>query len=164
MFFSRLSKIIALVLMLGLTVGCATKLAPKANEKEQEKVKQEVLQLLEKEYSQPFKIVDYSYSYDTHYPAGNCSGETCTIRKFGTYDFKIQAVDNPIIVMSFIITDDDHVKGFKKFKEHYVKTKYCVSLSQIFLSKKQDTVDRKYLQKAKVYCDSKNQSYYKKWQ
>jgi len=61
---------------------CATQLAPKADEQ-----KQEVLNLLEKEYNQPFKIVDYSY--DIHYPAGNCSGDSCKVRKFGTYKFKI---------------------------------------------------------------------------
>ena len=64
--FKRLNKIIALVLMFGLTVGCATKLAPKASDEKQEAVKQEVLQLLKKEYNQPFKILDFNYDYKFH--------------------------------------------------------------------------------------------------
>jgi hypothetical protein len=163
--FKRLNKIIALVLMFGLIVGCATKLAPKASDEKQEAVKQEVLQLLEKEYKQPFKVVDYSYSYDTHYPAGNCSGDTCTLRKFGTYNIKIKTVDNPIISLKIRLYDNGQ-NMIEDFKKTYLNRFYCGALGSHFDDLRINHIkntNKKYLVEAEELCNSRNQQiYYKK--
>jgi uncharacterized protein (UPF0297 family) len=157
--FKRLSKIVALFLILSLTVGCATKLAPKADKQKQEEVKQEVLNLLEKEYNQPFKIVGYSYSYDTHYPAGNCSGDTCKVRKFGTYKFKIQAVNNSIIVLNLKIMDysfDKYANGLDYFKSSRLAKIYCSSFGDYWKNHKGDK-NNNMLEKNIRYCNDRGQ-------
>jgi hypothetical protein len=160
--FNHLSKIIALVLMFGLTVGCATKLAPKASNEKQEVVKKEVLQLLEKEYNQPFKIVDYSYSYDTHYPAGNCSGDSCKVRKFGIYLMTIESVNKPNVSLGVKI-EDQYPNIMKKFKENYLPVFYCGALGGYFDSLRINHIkntNKEDLAKAEELCNSRNQSIY----
>jgi len=158
----RLANLIFIAFCILVLSSCGTPLAPKATKQEQEQFKQKILNMLEQEYSQPFKVLDFDYSYETHYPKGNCSD--CRVLKYGTYTFKIQAIDNPVIVMSFIITDNKNIKGFEEFKSHYIKTKYCVALSQLFLQKRQNKVNQINLEKAKQYCDKKGQNYYKDWE
>jgi hypothetical protein len=154
--FNHLSKIIALFLIFSLTVGCATKLAPKADKQKQEEVKQEVLKLLEKEYNQPFNVLDYKYEYKKDYDlAGNC--HYCDIVKYGVYYFKIQAVDNPIIIMNIRVQDTGN--GLNWFKEYTVKHSYCAKFSDIYENKKNYPL--KNIQIAEKVCDSRGEGYYK---
>ncbi|WP_035718539.1 hypothetical protein, partial [Francisella sp. W12-1067] len=95
------------------------KLSDKATKQQQEQVMQEVMQLLKQEYNQPFKLLNYKYEYKKHYDlGGNC--HYCDVVKYGTYYFKIQALDNPIIVMDFRIDDinksstNELLEDFKK--------------------------------------------------
>jgi len=104
--------------------------------------------LLEKEYNQLFKIVGYSYSYDTHYSADNCSGDTCIVRKFGTYKLKIQAVNNPIIVMSLRLEDTE--KGYKLLK-YSIKNGYCAKFADIY--EKKNDYPKEDMVKSKKVCD-----------
>ncbi|WP_035721769.1 hypothetical protein, partial [Francisella sp. W12-1067] len=142
------------------------KLSDKATKQQQEQVKQEVMQLLEKEYNQPFKLLNYKYEYKRHYDlGGNC--HYCDVVKYGTYYFKIQAPDNPIIVMDFRI--DDMKKSstnelLEDFKNKKLSTEYCVTLSKIYMYQKQKTVDQSNLERAKKYCNNRGQNGYKDWE
>jgi hypothetical protein len=158
-----LRKIIIMSLCLFL-LGCATTLAPKANNQEQEKVKQEVLNLLEKEYSQPFKIIDYSYNYGTHYPAGNSTDPR--ILEYGAYKFKIQAVDKPYVSLGVRI-DDDGKDFMNDFRKTYLPVFYCGALGGYFDDLRINHIkntNKEELNKAEELCNSRNQSvYYEKY-
>ena len=86
-----------------------------ATKEQQEQVKQEVLKLLTDEYKQPFKLEDFNYKYDTHWKHIDCQiAGYCPKVRYGTYSFKIQAVDNPIVTMNFDIKD----KGKESIKRN----------------------------------------------
>ncbi|KFJ42300.1 hypothetical protein IBE48_04920 [Francisella philomiragia] len=139
------------------------KLTDKATEQQQEQVKQEVLKLLEQEYNQPFKIVDYNYDYSVHWKDKTCAiASMCPKVFYGVYSFKIQSINNPIIIMQ--IRMEDTKEGLQWFKSNQLNNYYCSSLTQIFRSKNQNYINQDDLEKAKRYCDSRGQSYYKKWE
>ena len=79
-----------------------------ATKEQQEEVKAQVMSLLKEEYKQPFKLEDFNYKYDTHWKHIDCQiAGYCPKVRYGTYSFKIQAVDNPIITMKFDIDDEN---------------------------------------------------------
>ncbi|AJI53451.1 hypothetical protein [Francisella philomiragia] len=129
-----------------------------ASYNQQQEVKVEVLKLLEREYKQPFKLEKFKYEYKTHYPnaSGNVPYET-----FGTYYFKVQAVNNPIVVMDFRINDGlatkDSINGLiESFKKTQLKDLYCLGLAQHYVNEKKlltDKLTKQELQ-ANEYCDS----------
>ena len=99
---SKLIKIFITALIALNIASCAT---AGANNNQQEQVKNAVLKSLEQEYKQPFKILDFNYKYQSHSNPHDCVFLYCKTEKYGTYYFKIQAVDNPIIVMDFKMND-----------------------------------------------------------
>ncbi|QIV94119.1 hypothetical protein [Allofrancisella frigidaquae] len=138
------------------------KLSDKATKQQQEQVKQEVMQLLKQEYNQPFKLLNYKYEYKKHYDlGGNC--HYCDVVKYGTYYFKIQALDNPIIVMNFRI--DDIKKSstnelLEDFKKNLLVNLYCgIGVADYYIKARKEkiVVDHKNLEKAEKYCQSRNQ-------
>ncbi|KEI35398.1 hypothetical protein FRA_34c06130 [Francisella sp. W12-1067] len=137
------------------------KLSDKATKQQQEQVMQEVMQLLKQEYNQPFKLLNYKYEYKKHYDlGGNC--HYCDVVKYGTYYFKIQALDNPIIVMNFRIDDinksstNELIENFKKDQLKYL---YCIALAKHYINEKKLLTDK--LTNIEVttnnYCDLRNQ-------
>lgn len=76
------------------------KKSAEATKEKQEEVKVQVMKLLEEEYKQPFKLESFDYKYENHFYGGDL-----TSSEYGTYYFKVQAVDNPIIVMDFNFND-----------------------------------------------------------
>ncbi|QIV95720.1 hypothetical protein EDC55_1222 [Allofrancisella inopinata] len=167
---TKISKkffILTLLLSIMLLTSCAkslwlgSKLSDKATKQQQEQVKQEVMELLEKEYNQPFKLLNYKYEYKRHYDlGGNC--HYCDVVKYGTYYFNIKAVNNPIIVMDFRIDDmknsstNELIEGFKKDQLKYL---YCIALAQHYIDEKKLLTDK--LTDIEVttnnYCDLRNQ-------
>lgn len=123
-----LFKYFSLVVVLLFLSSCGLEtLSPKASKQEQEQVKQKVLSMLEKEYNQPFKILGFNYDYKFHYKV---SFLIVVGKRYGTYDFKIQAINNPIITVDFIISDNG--RTLQWFKENQLDSMYCSYLSRIF--------------------------------
>ncbi|WP_035719777.1 hypothetical protein [Francisella sp. W12-1067] len=167
---TKISKkffILTLLLSIMLLTSCAkslwlgNKLSDKATKQQQEQVMQEVMQLLKQEYNQPFKLLNYKYEYKKHYDlGGNC--HYCDVVKYGTYYFKIQALDNPIIVMNFRIDDinksstNELIENFKKDQLKYL---YCIALAKHYINEKKLLTDK--LTNIEVttnnYCDLRNQ-------
>ncbi|QIV96267.1 hypothetical protein EDC55_10185 [Allofrancisella inopinata] len=133
-------------------------ISPKATKEQQQQVKQQVMQLLEKEYKQPFKLESFEYKYQTHNRPGSFD-----FAEYGTYYFKIEAVDNPVIVMNFRIDDmkksstNELIEGFKNKK---LKDLYCGSLESYYLNLETE-ISQPYANEAEKYCDSRDQAYYK---
>jgi len=100
-----------------------------ATKEQQEEVKAQVMSLLKEEYKQPFKLEDFNYKYDTHWKHIDCQiAGYCPKVRYGTYHFKIQAVDNPIITMNFKF-DDEKKESINElidsFKKNQLKKVYC---------------------------------------
>lgn len=109
----------------------AKKESNKATKEQQQQVKNQVMKLLEEEYKQPFKLEDFSYKYERHWVDSSCQMSFCEMEKYGTYYFKVKAIDNPIILMDFKIDDDkkETVKDvIDSFKKNQLKEVYCVGL------------------------------------
>ncbi|QIV94291.1 hypothetical protein [Allofrancisella frigidaquae] len=133
-------------------------ISPKATKEQQQQVKQEVMQLLEKEYKQPFKLESFEYKYQTHNRPGSFD-----FAEYGTYYFKIQALDNPIIVMNFRIDDINKSSTnelLEDFKNKKLKDLYCGSLESYYLNLETE-ISQPYANEAEKYCDSRDQAYYK---
>lgn len=151
-----LLKYFSLAVILLFLSSCSLEtLSPKASKQEQEQVKQKVLSMLEKEYNQPFKILDFNYDYKFHYKV---SFLVVVGKRYGTYNFKIQAVDNPIIVMKLKLEDsfnkDDSALSF--FIKRRLNNIYCSSFGNYWKVHKNDK-DNKQLEKNIKYCDSRGQ-------
>ncbi|AIT08852.1 hypothetical protein LO80_01900 [Candidatus Francisella endociliophora] len=148
-----LKLILASCLIFFLT-SCATKLSAKSSSDDQVKVKQEVLQLLEKEYNQKFKLLNFDYKYENHINgATDCTFIYCKGKEYGTYYFKVQAVDNPIIIMNFQIEDIDSLKAsIDYFKKKRLKTIYCSSFGKYWKYHKNDRKNND-LNKAIEFCN-----------
>lgn len=108
----KLIKLIILTFLVTTLVSCgayqyttAKKESNEATQEQQEQVKTQVIKLLEEEYKQPFKLEDFSYKYERHWVDSSCQMSFCEMEKYGTYYFKVQAINNPII-MDFKIDDD----------------------------------------------------------
>ncbi|AIT08854.1 hypothetical protein LO80_01910 [Candidatus Francisella endociliophora] len=133
-----------------------------ATTEQQQKVKTEILKLLEDEYKQPFKLKDFNYTYERHWVDNTCQMSFCKMEKYGIYSFKVQAVDNPIIIMNFKINDGDVTKASIKplidaFKKHQLNTIYCSSFGNYWKEHKNDK-NNDALEKIKEYCDEKGQT------
>ena len=132
-------------------------LAPKATEQQQEEVKKEVLKLLEEEYNQPFKIVDYKYDYGVHWEDNTCRLAVCPKVFYGTYIFEVQSIDNPIISPKFKIVDRKGLqKELQDFKDYWVKIQYCGAFGNYWKEHKHDKNNNP-LEQAKKYCDTRGQ-------
>jgi hypothetical protein len=114
-----------------------------ASYKQQQEVKNQVMKLLEQEYKQPFKLESFKYEYKTHYPnaSGNVPYET-----FGTYYFKVLAINNPIIAMNFRVIDSDDSKESIKplidsFEENQLNDLYCLGLAKHYVNEKKLLTD-----------------------
>jgi hypothetical protein len=114
----KLFKTIILSLLLISLVGCAT---TQTNNKENQ-IKEQVLKLLEKEYKQQFKIQNFNITYESYARSDTgCVFFFCTPQeKFETYNLKIQAVDNPIIVMT-VKLDYVNKESIKRCLLYWVK-------------------------------------------
>ncbi|AIT09655.1 hypothetical protein LO80_06550 [Candidatus Francisella endociliophora] len=160
-----LFKCSILVIFLLLLSSCSFDISPKATKEQQEQVKNQVMQLLEKEYNQPLKLLDFKYEYEFH---NTYSFLYIIFRKYGNYHFRIQAVDNPVIIMDFDFNDGLATKESIKplidsFKKNQLNDLYCTGLSSIYFKQKEKTVDQILLKKAEKYCDRRNQTWYQKW-
>ncbi|KEI36076.1 hypothetical protein FRA_22c00180 [Francisella sp. W12-1067] len=168
----RLLKIIILLYLSIFLSGCSSvalmsapiigysqrSISPKATKEQQQQVKQQVMQLLEKEYKQPFKLESFEYKYQTYNRPGSFD-----FAEYGTYYFKIQALDNPIIVMDFRIDDINKSSTnelLENFKNKKLKDLYCGSLESYYLNLETE-ISQPYANEAEKYCDSKDQAYYK---
>ena len=153
----NLFKITILISFLILLVSCGTPLSPKRSESEQKQFKQLLLQSLEKEYSQPFKILDFKYEYKTHYPNGACND--CRVVKYGTFYFKIKSLANDIIIIDSVIYDNkkESIKTLiDSFKKSRLKTIYCGSFGN-YWDKHSDDKNNKALEKTMKYCNDRGQ-------
>lgn len=140
---------ILLIMSMNLT-GCATilfgsiaaksayvhtfpdKLAPKATKEDLEKVKQTFVRMLEAEYQQPFKVIDFKYSYDVHMSTWEVSGRI-EAWQYGEYWLKIQAVNNPFIVIEIHTTDNTGLdKMYADYKKSFINKDYCSAFDHIF--------------------------------
>lgn len=147
-----------------LLFGCSKRLSPKRTDAEQQQVKQQVMKLLEEQYHQSFKLNDFSYEYETDYKYSffYVQGETS-----GQYIFKVKSIDNPIIVMNFVINDNkeesinDLILSFKKNQLNVI---YCNAFTNYYsdVVNKDIPLQKNYAEKAEKYCDSRNQDEYKR--
>ena len=156
------SKIIIILFVLSFLTSCSEKLAPKRSISEQLEVKKQVMLALENYYKQPFKLEDFSYKYETDYKYSffYIHGDTS-----GQYIFKINAVDNPIIKLDFVINDNKKesikllINSFKKDKLTWI---YCLGLNYYYKDlKATDTLRQPYVEKTEQYCDSTGEDDYK---
>jgi hypothetical protein len=163
----KLIKFSFVIVFLVILSSC-TKLAPKRSEAEQHQVKERVIKLLEQEYKQPFEIESFKYEYKTNYEYSffYVKGDT-----YGTFKFKIKAVDNPIIEMDFEIIDNNElfskyeqnepVKGLVGwFKKNQLSQLYCTSLRMYYknLTDSNQKVKQPNTEIAENFCKSINQS------
>jgi len=157
---NRLIKTFTVIFLIVLLSSCGTQLSPKASKQEQKEVKDKILKLLKDEYNQPFKIIDFNYSYDTHYPNGNCSD--CRILKYGIYIFKVEAVNNSILSLKVKLYDNGQ-NMIEDFKKTYLDRFYCGALGSYFddLRMKQiKNPNKADLSRAENLCNSRNQTIY----
>ncbi|KFJ42525.1 hypothetical protein IBE48_04925 [Francisella philomiragia] len=160
-----MKKILIIIFCILLLSSCTKstligdKLTDKATEQQQEQVKQEVLKLLEQEYNQPFKIVDYSYEYGTHWKDKTCAiASMCPKEIYGVYKMKIETIETPNLSLNIRIEDDG--KNFMDdFKKTYVPIFYCGALGSYYddLRINKSKVNTDYLDKAEKYCDNRGQ-------
>ncbi|AIT09730.1 hypothetical protein LO80_06975 [Candidatus Francisella endociliophora] len=157
-----LLKYFSLAFILFFLSSCSLEtLSPKASKQEQEQVKQEVLSILEKEYNQPFKILDFNYDYKFHYKV---SFLVVVGKRYGTYTFKLRTVNKPILSSTIKLTDMQE-SPISNFKELYLKNFYCGTLASYYKhGKLNSSIRNNGVEQVKKYCDERGQSYYKKWQ
>jgi len=94
-----LKQIIILISVVSLFSCASTATLDKTKDVE---IQKEVIKVLQEEYKQPFKILDFKYKYESHTsPTSDCVFLYCKSRKYGTYYFKVKAINNPIITMNF---------------------------------------------------------------
>lgn len=161
---SKLIKIFLTALIALNVASCAT---AGANNNQQDQVKNAVLKALEQKYKQPFKVLDFSYKYESHSNPHDCVFLYCKTEKYGTYYFKIQAVDNPIIIMSFNFTDGSATKESIKplinsFKKNQLQYAYCDGLYDYYVSAVRNKFEVKQpnTDKADKYCNSLGKTEY----
>lgn len=158
-------KVLLIVSLVFSIFGCAEKLSPKRSQSEQQEVKTQVMQLLKEEYKQPFRLEKFNYKYETQYP--NASGNKPYVI-YGTFYFKIQAVDNPIILLDFKI-DDDKKESIKdvidSFKKNQLNERYCRGFAAYYLDvmNNRQKIIQPYTMETEKYCDAKNQRWYKEY-
>ncbi|QIV96381.1 hypothetical protein EDC55_10433 [Allofrancisella inopinata] len=133
-------------------------ISPKATKEQQQQVKQEVMQLLEKEYKQPFKLESFEYKYQTHNRPGSFD-----FSQYGSYYFKVQAPDNPIIVMDFRIDDINKSSTnelIEDFKKRQLKSVYCAAFPAYYRQSiaNKTKVLQPYTKQTEKFCDSRNQT------
>ena len=112
--FFRYNLVFVLIVAL---IGCGTSISPNRTVDEQAQLKQKIMELLEKEYKQTFRLEKFKYEYKTHYPGGACND--CRVLNYGTFYFKVQAI-NPIIIMNLKI-EDKSKDSIKKRILYYIK-------------------------------------------
>jgi hypothetical protein len=157
---SRLIKIFLTALIALNIASCATAKVEKDNLDKQNIVKQKVLNLLEKEYSQKFKILSFDYKQENYSnPANDCVFLYCKSTKIGIYNFKIQSIKNPIIVMDFKISNqgkESTKELISSFKKSQLKEAYCVGLGMYYKKKLKDKTEVKQpnTEDANKYCES----------
>jgi len=139
-----------------------------ATKEQQEQVKQEVLKLLTDEYKQPFKLEDFSYKYERHWVDSTCQMSFCEMEKYGTYNFKVKAIDNPIITMNFKF-DDEKKESIKdvidSFKKNQLHDRYCRGFASYYLDVMNDRkkIIQPYTEKTEKYCNKKDQIWYQEY-
>ena len=160
---NKLIKIFLTVLIALNVASCATANVENNNLDNQNIVKQKVLNLLEKQYNQKFKILSFDYKQENYSnPANDCVFLYCKSTKIGVYDFKIQAVENPIIIMNFKISDQGK-KSIKSlvnsFKKEQLKDAYCVGLGMYYKKNLDNKTEVKQpnTKMADKYCESLGQ-------
>jgi hypothetical protein len=155
-----MKKILALAFVCLVLSSCSKaiivgeELAPKATEQQQEEVKQEVLKLLEEEYNQPFKMVDYKYDYGVHWQDNTCQLAVCPKEYYGIYWFTVKAIENPEIVVKFRVFGTQ--EGLADFQNR-VKFLYCDGFADYWKKNSFKTNDS-VLNKNKKYCDDRGQT------
>ncbi|AIT09005.1 hypothetical protein LO80_02775 [Candidatus Francisella endociliophora] len=136
------------------------KWSEKATKEQQEEVKNQVMKLLEEEYKQPFKLESFEYKYEKHHETGG----SINVREYGTYYFKIQAIDNPIIELDFVIKDKETLKDsikslIESFKKKDLKRLYCSSLGEYYSKNHANaSFDKNAFDKNAKYCDERGDS------
>ena len=129
------------------------KWSEKATKEQQQEVKNKVMKLLEEEYKQPFKLESFEYKYEKHHETGG----SINVREYGTYYFKIRAVDNPAIEIDFNINQQKTLKEtIGSFKKRRLYKIYCGAFGSYWQDHKNDK-DNQALEKTKKYCDDKGQ-------
>ncbi|KFJ43458.1 hypothetical protein IBE48_05505 [Francisella philomiragia] len=123
---------------------------------QQQEVKKAIVPILEKEYKQPFKLLSFDYKHKVDF-----DGRDLKTTEYGKYYFKVQAVDNPIIIMNFDISDFATKESIKplidSFKKNQLNGLYCgIGLVDHYLNTKRTLNDKLTPEeiKANNYCDS----------
>lgn len=169
----RFIKLIFLTLLVTTLVSCgayqyatAEKGSDEATTEQQQEVKNQVMKLLKEEYKQPFKLEDFSYKYERHWVDNSCQMSFCEMKKYGTYYFKVKAVNNPIIELEFDVRQVGKY-GIKSlstikdlidfFKKNQLKDVYCLGLSQYYKKNLDNNtkVKQPETREAEDYCRSR---------
>jgi hypothetical protein len=171
----RFIKLSFLTLFVTTLVSCgayqyttATKESNEATTEQQQAVKTQVMKLLEEEYQQPFKLKDFSYKYERHWVDSTCQMSFCEMEKYGTYNFKVKAIDNPIITMNFKF-DDEKKESIKdvidSFKKNQLHDRYCRGFASYYLDVMNDRkkIIQPYTEKTEKYCNKKDQIWYQEY-
>ena len=122
---------------------------------QQQEVKEAIVPILEQKYKQQFKLLSFKYEHKIRF-----DGRDLKTTEYGKYHFKIQAVDNPIIILDFDISDFATKDSIKPLIESFKKTQlndlYCLGLSQYYKKNlDNDTmVKQPNTKKAEKYCRS----------
>ena len=169
-------RLFILILFISTLVSCgayqyatAEKGSDGATKEQQADVKTQVMKLLEEEYNQPFKLESFDYEYERHWVDNTCQMSFCKMKKYGTYYFKIKAIDNPIIIIDFNMNDGLATKESIKplidsFKKNQLNDLFCIGLTRYYsrLTKNLNMKPQQpYTESAEKYCNSINQNGYK---
>ncbi|MBK2268375.1 hypothetical protein [Francisella philomiragia] len=158
-------KTLGLFTVVFLLSGCIhyIKETPEATTKQQRKVSADIVTMLEKEYHQPFKVLEYTYGYNPHSNGGSdCAFIYCQAHMYGDYKFKIQSVDNPFINIRLYLSDSSGIPNMlKNFKEKDLKREYCSAFGDLFdksyinekwVYPKEQAIDKNKFYKAIEFC------------
>jgi hypothetical protein len=158
----KIIKVFILIVIALSIVSCSSG----ASYKQQQEVKAEVMKLLKQEYKQPFKLLSFEYKYKSHTnPAMDCVFLYCKSEKYGTYYFKVKAINNPIIIMDFSINDGLATKESIKpmidsFKSKQLKEVYCDAFAGYYgkIVDNYGKLEQPYTTITTKFCNSRGQT------
>ncbi|MFC4892719.1 hypothetical protein ACFPDQ_06610 [Pseudofrancisella aestuarii] len=165
-------KALIMSIILLLLFGCIShiKEAPETSEKEQQQIVKMLVEMLEKEYHQPFKVIKFKYNYTGHTSGANdCAFIYCRSHVYGEYYLDIQAVDNPFITINLSLNDGGGIKNMlKQFREKDLSKVYCYAFSELFnknyinekwVYPKEQHIDKKKFYETADFCDQRPSKY-----
>ena len=165
-------KTLGLFTAVFLLSGCIHHIyeTPKVSSEQKVEVSKKIIDMLEQEYHQPFKILDYTYEYNPHSNGGSdCAFVYCQVHMYGDYKFKVQSVDNPFINIRLYLSDGSGIPNMlKNFKEKDLGREYCSAFGNLFTNNyinkkwvypKEQPIDKDKFYKAVDFCKKEPSEY-----